>query len=228
MQHMPTLWYLMAVLTCSCEVAVTPTLFFLRDWLFFCVFGTCQWSPRLCMVIARECRRLYDFGEWVRSRLQFHHYSLNEVWLSASSSLHSHFDFTASFDCCPWIQCSTCSWGEIGNAVLLFSYSVESDSLRPHGLQHTRPPCPPLSPGVCSNLCPLGRWCHPAISSSATPFSSCPQSFLASGSFPVSQLFTSGGQYTGASTSASILPVNSQDWFPSGLTGLVLALQGTI
>ena len=101
----------MAVLMCSCEVAVTPTLFFLRDWLFSCVFGTCQWSPRLCMVIARECRRLYDFGEGIRSRLQFHHYSLNEVWLSASSSFISHFDFTASFDCFPWIQCSTCSWG---------------------------------------------------------------------------------------------------------------------
>ena len=118
--------------------------------------------------------------------------------------------------------------GEIGNAVLLFSYSVESNSLRPHGLQHTRLPCPPLYPRVCSNSCPLSRWCHPAISSSATPFSSCPQSFLASGSFPVSQLFTSGGQNTGASTSASILPMNSQGWFPSGLTGLILAIQGTI
>ena len=102
-----------------------------------------------------------------------------------------------------------------------FSHSVVSDSLRPHGLQHTRLPCPSLSPGVCSKSCPLHSWCHPNISSSVTPFSSCPQSFPASGSFPMSQFFTSGGQSIGVSASASVLPMSIQDWFPLGLTGLI-------
>ena len=97
-----------------------------------------------------------------------------------------------------------------------FSHSVVSDSLRPHGLQHTRPPCPSPTPGVCSNSRPLSRWCHPTISTS-----SCPQSFPASGSFPMSQFFTSGGQSIGISASASVLPMNIQDWFPLGLTGLI-------
>ena len=97
-------------------------------------------------------------------------------------------------------------------------------SLRPHGLQHTRPPCPSLSPRVCSNSCPLSQWCHPTISSSVAPISSCPQSFPASGSFPVGQLFISGGQSTRASASASVLPVNIQDWFPLGLTRLISLL----
>ena len=102
-----------------------------------------------------------------------------------------------------------------------------SDSLRPHGLQHARLPCPSLSPGVCSNSCPLGWWCHLTISSSVTPFSSCPQFFPASGCFPMSQLFASGSQI-GASASASILPVNIQGWFPLGLNGLLsLLVQGT-
>ena len=104
---------------------------------------------------------------------------------------------------------------------LLFSHKVVSNSLRPHGLQHARPPCPSLSPGVCSNSCPLSRWCHPTISSSVIPFSSCLPSFPASRSFPMSWLFTSGGQSIGASASASVLPMNIQDWFPLGLTGLI-------
>ena len=90
-----------------------------------------------------------------------------------------------------------------------------SDSLRSHGLQHTRLPCPSLSPGVCSNLCPLSRWCYPTISTSVTPLSSCPQSFPASGSFPMNQFFASGGQSRGASALASVLPMNNQGWFPS-------------
>ena len=93
------------------------------------------------------------------------------------------------------------------------------NSLQPHGLQHTRLPCPSLSPGVCSTSCPLSWWCHPTISSSIIPFSFCPQSFPASGSFPVSWLFALGGQSIGVS--ASVLPVNIQDWFPLGLTGLI-------
>ena len=89
-----------------------------------------------------------------------------------------------------------------------FSHSVVSDSLRPHGLQHTRPPYPSPSPRVCSNSCPLSWWCHPTISSFVVPFSSCLQSFPASGSFPMSQFFTSGSQNIGVSASASVLPMN--------------------
>ena len=90
----------------------------------------------------------------------------------------------------------------------LFSRSVMSDCWWPHGLQHTRLPCPSPSPGACSNSCPLSWWCHPTISSSVVPFSSCLQLFLVAGSFPVSWFFTSGGQSIGASTSASVLPIN--------------------
>ena len=96
-----------------------------------------------------------------------------------------------------------------------------SDSLRPHGLQHTRPPCLSPTPGVYSNSCPSNQWCHSTISSSVIPFSYYPQSFTASGTFQISQLFTSGGQRTGVSVSASVLPMNIQDWFPFGWTGLI-------
>ena len=96
-----------------------------------------------------------------------------------------------------------------------------SDSLRPHGLQHTRPPCPSPTLGVYPNSFPLSRWCHPTISSSVAPFSSCLQSFPASGSFQMSQFFTSGGQRIRVSASASVLPVNIQDWFPLGWTGWI-------
>ena len=102
-----------------------------------------------------------------------------------------------------------------------FSCWVVSDSLWPHGLQHTRPPCPSPASRVYSNSCPLGQWCHPTISSSAVPFSSCLQSFPASGSFQMTQFFTSGGQSTGVSASASALPMNIQDWLPLGWTGWI-------
>ena len=102
--------------------------------------------------------------------------------------------------------------------LLLFSHSVVSDSLQHHGLQHARLLCPPPSPRACSNSCPSSKWCHPTISSSVIPFSSCPQSFPASGSFPVSQFFASGLQSIGASASASVLPMNIQGWFPLGFT----------
>ena len=102
-----------------------------------------------------------------------------------------------------------------------FRCSVMSDSLRPHELQHARPPCLSPIPGIYPNSCPLNRWCHPTISSSVIPFSSCPQSFPASGSFPVSQLFASGGQSIGVSASTSVLPMNTQDWSPLGWTGWI-------
>ena len=101
-----------------------------------------------------------------------------------------------------------------------FSHLVtQSDSLWPHGLQHTRLPCPSPTPGACSNSCPLNRLCHPTISSSVIPFFSCLWSFPASGSFPISQFFASGGRSIRVSASASVLPMTIQDWFPLGLTG---------
>ena len=102
-----------------------------------------------------------------------------------------------------------------------FSRSVMSDSLRPHEPQHARPPCPSSTPKVHPNPCPLSWWCHPTISSSVIPFSSFPQSFPASGSFQISQLFTSDGQSIGVSASTLVLPVNTQDWSPLGWTGWI-------
>ena len=110
--------------------------------------------------------------------------------------------------------------------MLLFHCTVMSDSLRPHGLQPARLLCPSLSPAVCSNSCPLSWWCHPAISSSVLPFSSCLQFFPASGSFPMSELFASGGQSIKTSTSATVLLMNSQGWFPLGLTALIFLSSG--
>ena len=105
-------------------------------------------------------------------------------------------------------------------SVSQFSHSDMSDFLRPHEPQHTRPPCPSPTPGVHPNPCPLSWWCHPTISSSVVPFS-CPQSFPASGSFQMSQLFTWGGQSTGASALASFLPKNTEGWSPSEWTGWI-------
>ena len=108
---------------------------------------------------------------------------------------------------------------------MLFSHPVTSDSLQPHGLRYARPPCPWLYLRVCSSSCPLHRWCFPAISSSDnTLFSFCPQSFPSSGTFPMSCLFTSGNQNTGASASAPVLPVNIQGWSPLKLTGFIFLL----
>ena len=102
-----------------------------------------------------------------------------------------------------------------------FSCSVMSDSLWPHGLQHARPPCPSPTPRAYSNSRPSSQWCHPTVSSSVIPFSSCPQSFPASGSFQMSQFFTSSGQSIRVSSSASVLPMNLQDWCPLGWTGWI-------
>ena len=103
-----------------------------------------------------------------------------------------------------------------------FSHSVVSDSLWPHESQHARPPCPSPTPRFYSNSCPSSRWCHPAISPSVAPFSFCPQSLSASGSFPMSQLFAWSGQSIGVSASASALPMNIQDWSPLGWTGWII------
>ena len=113
--------------------------------------------------------------------------------------------------------------GQISDAFssVQFNRSVVTDSLWPHELLHARPPCPSQTPGVYSNSCPSSRWCHPTISSSVIPFSSCPQSLPPSGSFPMSQLFTWGGQNIGVSNSASVLPMNTQDLSPLEWTGWI-------
>ena len=105
--------------------------------------------------------------------------------------------------------------------LLLFSCSIVSNSLRPHESQHARPPCPSPTPGAYQNSCPLSRWCHPTISSSVVPSSSCLQYFPASGSFQMSQFFTSGDQSIRVSASTSVLPMNTQGWFPLGWTGWI-------
>ena len=112
--------------------------------------------------------------------------------------------------------------------MLLFSHWVVSDSLRPHGQQHTRLPCPSPSLGACSNSLPWSRWCHPSISSFVIPLPSCLLSFPASGSFLMSQFFTSGGQSIGASSSASVFTKTIQDWFPWGCASWILAVLGML
>ena len=119
-----------------------------------------------------------------------------------------------------------CSWSSWYSCCLhftsvQFSHSAMSASLWPHESQHAWPPCPSPTPGVYSNSCPLSQWCHPTISSSVIPFSSCPHSLPASGSFPVSQLFAWGGRSIGVSASASVLPMYSQEWSPLGWTGRI-------
>ena len=122
--------------------------------------------------------------------------------------------FSMGLFSCYWVVWAVC-------VSVQFSCSVMSNSLRPHGLQHARLPCPSPTLGVYSNSCPFSQWCHPTISSSLIPFSSCLQSFPASGSFPMSQFFASGGWSTGVSALASVLPMNIQDWFPLGWTGWI-------
>ena len=129
--------------------------------------------------------------------------------------------------CCCFISSGSSVKNKVGDWLshtlvqwLLFSHKVVSNSLRPHGVQHARLPCPSLSPRVCSNSCPSSWWHHPSISSSVVPFS-CLPSFPASRSFPMSRLFASGGQSIGVSVLASVLPMNIQGWFPLGLTGLI-------
>ena len=135
-------------------------------------------------------------------------------WFSYTCFLHILFHFRLlqniaySSLCYAVIPCS-----------IQFSHSVVSDSLWPHELQHARPPCPSPTPGVYPNSCLLSQWCHPTISFSVLPFSSCPQSFPASGTFQMSQLFASGSHNIGVSASKSVLPMNTQDWSPLGWTG---------
>ena len=120
-----------------------------------------------------------------------------------------------------WLTNLDSLWGVVRISSVQFIHSVVSDSLQPHGLQHARLPCPSPTPRAYSNSCPLSWWCHPTISFSVIPFSFRLQSFPASGSFQMSQLFASGGQSIGVSASASVLPMNIQDWYPLGWAGWI-------
>ena len=137
---------------------------------------------------------------------------------------HKSYPFFYEFVCilfvCLFERCNTMAF-LITQGSVHFSHSVVSDSLWRHGSQHARPPCPSPTPRVHSNSHPSSLWCDPTISSSVVPFSSCPQSLSASGSFPMSQLFTWGGQSVGVSASTSVLPVNTQDWSPLEWTGWI-------
>ena len=141
-------------------------------------------------------------------------YSSTTFYLSIASKFHHHKQSCNNHIC-------TCSCVYLFEFLLLSLLSIVSDSLWPHGLQHTRLPCPSPSLGACSNSCPSNQWCYPTILSSDVPFSSCFQSFPASGSFPKCWLFTSGSQSIGASASASVLPTNIQGWFLLGLSSLI-------
>ena len=127
----------------------------------------------------------------------------------------------SSYKSCEVLSPLTFCLRTISVQLVLFSRSLMSDSLWPHGLKHARPPCPSPTPKACSNSCPSSQWCYTTISSSVVPFSSCLQSFPAPGSFPRSQFFASGGLGIGVSASASVLPMNIQNWFPFGLTGWI-------
>ena len=148
-------------------------------------------------------------------------------WLDGITNLMDVFeqalvvcDGQGSLSCCsPWDHKESVVTEWLNWTELLFNCYVDSDSLWPHGLQHDRLPCPSPTPGAYSNSCPLSRWCHPTISSSVVPFSSCLHSFPAAGSFPMSQFFASGSQSIGAL--ASVLTMNVQDWFLLGLTGWI-------
>ena len=171
-------------------------LLFLVCWFFF--FFNSGMDTEYC-----QMSFAYSFIYWAVI-LWFFFFSLLTWWITFSSKY-----FLISL---------LISYLPMGYLEVQFSHSVLSHSLGPHGLQHTRLPCPSPAPGVCSNSSTSSQWCHPAISSSVVPFSSCLQSFPVSGSFPMSQFFTSGGQSIGVSASASVLPVNIQDWFPLGWT----------
>ena len=144
-------------------------------------------------------------------------------WLILRRKVTSSTSFVKPpvYVCVARVLCICVSITGLGYLLIQFSHSVVSNSLQPHGLQHARPPCPSPTPRAYANSCPLSQWCHQTILSSVVPFSSHLQSFPASGSSQSSQFFASGGQSIGVSASASVFPMNIQDWFPLWLTGLI-------
>ena len=193
--NIPVLWYIVCT---KVQVSWFGSFFFLQSINFGLEF---EWSKFWVLWAFNNwfpCKSLASLHGWdcgLRALTQQRWLFLHLLWWDQPSNVHVYAVL---------VQLLSCVW--------LFAS---------HVLQHTRLPCPSLSPGVCSNSCPLSQWCHPTISSSVAPFSSCPQSFPASGSFPISQLFASAGQSIGASALASVLPMNIQDWSPLGLTGLI-------
>ena len=179
-------------------------------------------TPASCVasfqaVYWRITQRSYGRTDWISWKLGI----FVSLWNVFSMSYHSYRMSNKHF--IEWLQLTPDNKVDLelwtSSVQFKFSRSVVSDSLRPHGPQHARPPCPSPTPGAHSSSCPLNPWCHPTISSSVVPFSSCLQSCPASGSFPRSQFFAWGGQITGVSASASVLPMNIRDWFSLGCTG---------
>ena len=203
-----------------CPLLLLPSIFpsirvFSND-LALCIRWSKYWSFSFSISPSNEYSGLISFRiDWfdllavwrtLKNLLQNHSMKTSILWLSASFMVQlSYLSMTT---------------GKIISSVQ-FSHSVMSDSLRPHELQHARPPCPSPTPRVYPNSRPSSQWCHPAISSSVIPFSSHLQSFPASGSFPMRQFFTLGGQSIGASASASVLPKNTQGWSPLEWTGCI-------
>ena len=160
-----------------------------------------------------------NLASWARPQRFF-----RKDWISGgmSSNLHNHYQLTVIQTHVSRQNMQPTRWhGNTQKLLLQFSHSVVSNTLWPHEPEHTRPLCASPIPGVYPNSCPLSRWCHPTISSSVVPFSACPQSLSASESFPMSQLFTSGGQSTAVSASAAFLPKKSQGWSPSEWIGWI-------
>ena len=167
----------------------------------FCIWYLCQ-NSNMIVPVAREAGKLFICAQLILGPY-YKAWRGGCVWEATSRICH--------VDQATWERISS----------VHFSHSVVSNSLRPHGLQQARFPCPSPTPRAYSNSCPLGRWCHPTISSSVIPFFSSLQSFPDSGSFQVSQFFASGGQSIGVSASASVLPMNIQEWFPLGWTSWI-------
>ena len=167
--------------------------------------------------VRKSKHRLIDTDTWIERGTNYNRRTLNELQdglLFAVFSLpcpHTLLHKRYPTPLCVYVVC-VCIKLKLNSFLSQFISSAMSDSSRPHGPQHARPACPSPTPRVYSNPCPLNRWCHPTISSSVVPFSSCPQSFPASGPFQMSQLFASGGQRIGVSASTSVLPMNTQDW----------------
>ena len=207
-----------------------------RNKLLLIIHSTTHTNFKCIMIKEARCKSIYT--------VRFH---LNDTQRRGKSNSWWEFPGSPAVGCCITNAGGTCSIPDQGTKIphdlwldkkknkkktvilgdrkwfssVQFSRSVMSDSLQPRELQHARPPCPSPTSRVYPDSYPLSQWCHPAISSSVVPFSSCPQSLPASRSFQMSQFFESGGQSIGVSTSTSVLPMNTQDWFPLGWTGWI-------